>query len=85
MKIPKTEHWAIIIQGSVYIPGDERSKTNPGHGYPEYYQEIIEYKAFEDFEEFKFEVARLTNTSKKFVVIKASPLKITTEISIAIA
>lgn len=34
--VPKGHHYAIIIykSDSVYIPGDERSRTNPGHGYP---------------------------------------------------
>jgi len=32
---PKGHHFAIIVfkQDSVYIPGDERSRTCPGHGY----------------------------------------------------
>lgn len=33
--IPKEPHYVIIKIGSVFIPGDERSRTNPGHGYPE--------------------------------------------------
>lgn len=33
--IPKGEHYVILKIGSVFIPGDERSRTNPGHGYPE--------------------------------------------------
>lgn len=34
--VPVGHHYAIIIlkQNSVTIPGDERSRTNPGHGYP---------------------------------------------------
>jgi hypothetical protein len=36
--VPVGHHYAIIIlkQNSVTIPGDERSRTNPGHGYPEH-------------------------------------------------
>jgi hypothetical protein len=30
--IPKGSHWAIIEFGSITILGDERSRTNPGHG-----------------------------------------------------
>lgn len=35
--IPSKPHFAIIRFNttSVHIPGDERSRTNPGHGYPE--------------------------------------------------
>lgn len=34
--IPEGHHYAIIIfkSSTVHIPGDERSRTNPGHGYP---------------------------------------------------
>lgn len=32
--IPKEPHYVIVKIGSVHIPGDERSRTNPGHGYP---------------------------------------------------
>lgn len=36
--IPSGTHFAVIIYGkrSVWVPGDERSRTNPGHGYPEH-------------------------------------------------
>ncbi len=45
--------YAAIIKGSVTIPGDERSRTNPGHGYPEYEQETIDFKEFESQEACK--------------------------------
>lgn len=44
--IPKGEHWAIIRSSSVYIPGDERSRTNPGHGYPAETENFISYEVF---------------------------------------
>jgi hypothetical protein len=36
--VPDVPHYAVIIYSttSVYVPGDERSRTNPGHGYPEH-------------------------------------------------
>lgn len=35
--VPMGHHYAVIIYKSftVHTPGDERSRTNPGHGYPE--------------------------------------------------
>lgn len=27
--------FAVLVQRSIFIPGDERSRTNPGHGYGE--------------------------------------------------
>ena len=35
--LPEGHHYAILVfkSSSVHIPGDERSRTNPGHGYGE--------------------------------------------------
>lgn len=37
-QVPEGPHFALLIytSESVTIPGDERSRTNPGHGYPEH-------------------------------------------------
>lgn len=32
--VPKEPHYVILKIRSVHIPGDERSRTHPGHGYP---------------------------------------------------
>lgn len=34
------EHFSILVYktSSTYVPGDERSRTNPGHGYPGGYE-----------------------------------------------
>lgn len=39
-QMPAGEHWAILIfeTTSTYVPGDERSRTAPGHGYPAHYE-----------------------------------------------
>lgn len=52
-EIPRGEHWAILTFGSVTIPGDERSRTNPGHGYPESTETTISYAAYLNEESFK--------------------------------
>ena len=46
--IPAHPHYAILVykSQSVTIPGDERSRTCPGHGYPEH-TEI--YTSFEHY------------------------------------
>lgn len=51
--IPKCEHWAIIRGTSTFVPGDERSRTNPGHGYPEHTEHNITYRAYMDKESFE--------------------------------
>lgn len=60
-KIPAGEHWAIIEDSSVSHEGDERSRTNPGHGYPAYTEHIVTYTAFTNKEEFEGELKRKLN------------------------
>lgn len=48
--IPLVEHYAVFKGGSIYIPGDERSRTNPGHGYPESTENVIQYEVFQSKE-----------------------------------
>lgn len=40
--IPKEPHYVIIKTVSVNIPGDERSRTNPGHGYPAHTEHYVD-------------------------------------------
>ena len=56
--IPDGPHWVIISTTSVHIPGDERSRQAPGHGYPERTETYISYEAFLHEGEFKVEVER---------------------------
>ena len=56
--IPSGEHWAIIDEVGVFIPGDERSRTNPGHGYPETIERYLTYQVFTDEAEFLAELER---------------------------
>jgi hypothetical protein len=65
-KLPKGEHWAIIEGSSVLIPGDERSRTNPGHGYPEHTEYHITYQAFTDKAEFEKELAHKIECSSRW-------------------
>ena len=51
--VPMCEHWAILKSRSVTIPGDERSRTAPGHGYPESTTRFVDYIAYTDREEFE--------------------------------
>lgn len=56
--IPKGEHWAIIESRILTIPGDERSRTNPGHGFPASTEQYISYEAFLNEDDFKEELLK---------------------------
>jgi hypothetical protein len=61
--VPEGHHYAIIIfkTDSVYIPGDERSRTNPGHGYPARTETFhtTEYSVTHNHAEWVKEIRRL--------------------------
>jgi len=52
-EMPQKEHYAILEFDSIYIPGDERSRTNPGHGYPEHSENTIRYIAYDTKENWE--------------------------------
>lgn len=82
------EVFAVVYTESVTIPGDERSRTHPGHGYPEHTQEYRVFKEFKDEAEFRkwvqSEMDRRYGTARKFQAFRCTPLAITTELKINI-
>lgn len=86
LDIPSIPHWAVIEFDSIHIPGDKRSKSNPGHGYPEHNQLISKYIAFSSVEELENWVSRnlSNNGSPNFVVIFSRVAEINQKISIQI-
>lgn len=50
-RFPNAKHYAIIVfdQRHIHHEGDERSRTHPGHGYPEHTETVnnFEYLAFD--------------------------------------
>lgn len=85
-EMPKVEHWAIFEFSTVHIPGDERSRTNPGHGYPAEDRPFVTYKAYlneADWEKAVEELAgKVFGTS--FVAAKVTPAQIQTITKIVI-
>lgn len=50
--VPFGEHFAIHCCISTYTPGDERSRTNPGHGYPESTLDSWDYEIYQNVEKW---------------------------------
>lgn len=86
--MPQKPHWAIIVFTSVYIPGDERSRSAPGHGYPAHSENVVNYIAFTDEEEWKAEINRsMTSTYGKrdnFIAVHVTPAKIKLETQVSV-
>ena len=83
--IPTGAHYAILQFSSITIPGDERSRTHPGHGYPEQTIAQIEYVAYTDREEWRNEIEKRTLANDKdFIAIAVEPVKIRTVVTVEI-
>lgn len=85
--IPKEPHYAILASKSTHIPGDERSRTNPGHGYPASTEQSWDYIVFSDRASWEREVKERSGSvfgSKNFVAISATPATISTSIQVEI-
>ena len=87
--IPDREHWVIVKTDGVHIPGDERSRTNPGHGYPERTQNFLSYQAY--FTEAKLleaikelEEPRYGGNRTEYKVLKVTPMNVKKQTSISV-
>jgi hypothetical protein len=50
--------YAFLVPRRTYIPGDERSRTHPGHGYPEHTERSWDVIICEDREEWMSEIKK---------------------------
>lgn len=78
------EFYAAFIQDSYTVPGDERSRTNPGHGYPEHTVTNTIVREFADEAELKRWVEGQTKSvySPKYRIVRCTPVQVTTEVKI---
>ena len=83
---PQVENkYAVIYSETIHHPGDERSRTNPGHGYPAYDESVEVLKKFPDEDALKEWI--LNNNSpygggKSFKAIRYQELKASTEVKV---
>ena len=83
---PSGELLAILMPKSTHVPGDERSRTNPGHGYPAHTEQSWEIQLFPNEEEWKAEIVRLMSAEgfmrKQFKAFRMIPPEVTTRITV---
>jgi hypothetical protein len=73
---------------TIYIQGDERSRTNPGHGYPASNESVMDYVSYTDRAEWERDIESLMNpkySKKDFVAIKVSVASIETTHTVKIS
>jgi hypothetical protein len=86
-ELPKTPYYAILTETSVCIPGDERSRTNPGHGYPAFTSYYWSMQVFPDKIAWEKEIIRRSSTkrtygSNNWQAVKVEPANITITVAV---
>jgi hypothetical protein len=81
-EMPTEPHYAVMEFSHIYIPGDERSQTHPGHGYPAENKPTIEYIVFKDREHWELYIKM--NRSKNIVPVYNTPAKIKTTVNVEV-
>ena len=71
--------YGAIVTTTVHHEGDERSRTNPGHGYPAYDEHIETLKTFENQDDLKRWLKAHGDVSK-VRVIEYQELQVKTEL-----
>jgi hypothetical protein len=61
--IPDGPHYLILKFSSISIPGDERSRTHPGHGYPARSETVVKAEVYLSEDRLKQEILRLDESS----------------------
>lgn len=87
--IPEQEHFVILEFSSIHVPGDERSRTNPGHGYPEHSEPKVDYIVFPDRDAWVAEIRRRTasrfNDNRSWTPIIARRATVTVDVSVGVS
>jgi hypothetical protein len=79
------EKYAALVIESVHIPGDERSRTNPGHGYPAHTIDNLVMHEFADLAALEAWVLRETASyPRKFRLIKYEDLEFERNVSVKV-
>lgn len=80
--------YAAIIPHNIYHEGDERSRTNPGHGYSAWTETIDKFRKFKDRAEMlqyvEYQSSSSSYSKDKYQLIEYTELNVKTTISVEI-
>jgi hypothetical protein len=80
--LPTGKHYAILVSEGIYIPGDERSRQAPGHGYPAHTQPYLRYEVYETEEKLKQAIQSHIERKSDFKVVSVNPIVFEKKVSI---
>ena len=81
------KQYAALIESSYHVEGDERSKTNPGHGYPAHivsYTEVQKFSSREEMQEWVEEEESRAYLKRAYEIIEYVPMKVRTSFVIKV-
>jgi len=67
-------NYILLVDCSVHIPGNERSRTNPGHGYPAHTEKYTKLEEFVSLTEMTQRMIKLKERKQTFRMFKAQEL-----------
>lgn len=56
--LPRGEHFLLLQDRAISVPGDERSRLAPGHGYPAHTEHVLEARVYLDKGKFEADLAQ---------------------------
>lgn len=80
--MPDQPFYVIFKDNSVTIPGDERSRTHPGHGYPEYTEQYVTPEIYTEEKHFVAAVERLKTMNATFKAGTFFPAAVETKVDV---
>lgn len=79
------DYYAAFTKESYYTEGDERSRTNPGHGYPGGMTEYTGVKKFKDKEEMEEWVKYMDRIENHhYELVMCTPMKVLKTVKIEV-
>lgn len=79
--------YAALINDSYHVPGDERSRTNPGHGYPAHDVSFVSFVEFTDEHAMMDWVKKNDSASlpKKYKLVKCYHIAVTKAVTFEVS
>lgn len=83
-ELPKGEYFAILYPTSITVPGDERSRTNPGHGYPEHREDYWRIEVYAGETQWKEQIHKLATAEgfhrQPYQAVRITPARVITSV-----
>lgn len=74
--LPRGDSFCAIKNTTTYTPGDERSRTHPGHGYPESWDPTIEMISFGSSDDLSTWASKNLGDLSKYRFFKMVPMRV---------